>query len=62
MKAPALDTELRNALKKLRLGALWDVLPERLVLAEKQSMPYQDLLLLLLQDEISRRESTSARR
>jgi DNA replication protein DnaC len=62
MKAPALDIELRNALKKLRLGALWDVLPERLVLAEKQSMPYQDLLLLLLQDEISRRESTSARR
>jgi DNA replication protein DnaC len=34
-----------------------DTLPERLVLARQQKMPHQDLLLLVLSDEVSRRES-----
>jgi DNA replication protein DnaC len=51
--------ELCASLKKLSLGQLIDVLPERLLLAEKQKLDFQELLLLLLNDEISRRESTS---
>lgn len=59
-KPPTLFPELCASLKKLRLGQLIDVLPERLVLAEKQKLDFQELFLLLLNDEISRRESTSA--
>jgi len=54
--------ELCSCLKKLSLGQLIDVLPERLVLAEKQNLDFQQLLVLLLNDEISRRESSSATR
>lgn len=61
-KAAAVSPELRSALKKLKLGKLLDVLPDRLLLAEQQSMSRDDFLLLLLQDEISRRESTAADR
>jgi DNA replication protein DnaC len=61
-KPPTLLPELYSSLKELRLGQLIDVLPERLLLAEKQKMDFQELLLLLLGDEISRRESTSATR
>lgn len=62
MKAPVISGELHSALKQLRLGPIADTLPQRLVLAEQQSMPYQDLLLLLLHDEIARRQSTAAAR
>lgn len=54
--------ELCSCLKKLSLGQLIDVLPERLLLAEKQKLDFQQLLVLLLNDEISRRESSSATR
>jgi len=54
--------ELCSGLKKLSLGQLIDVLPERLLLAEKQKLDFQQLLVLLLNDEISRRESSSATR
>jgi len=36
-----------------------DTLPDRLVLAEKQDMSFDDLLLLILTDEIARRDSTA---
>lgn len=52
--------ELVAALKRLKLGRIVDTLPERLVLAEKQDMTLQDLLLLILSDEISRRDSAAA--
>jgi DNA replication protein DnaC len=61
-KSFTLLPELCSSLKKLSLGHLIDPLPERLVLAEKQQLDVQELLLLLLNDEISRRESTSATR
>jgi DNA replication protein DnaC len=41
----------------LKLGRLLDTLPDRLVLARQQKMPHQDFLLLLLTDEVSRRDS-----
>ena len=60
MSSPLLNPELIVALKRLRLGRVADTLPDRLVLAEKQDMSFDDLLLLLLTDEISRRDSTAA--
>jgi DNA replication protein DnaC len=54
-----LDSELVQALKKLKLGKLAATLPDRLVLAEKQQMAREDFLLLLLHDEISRREGNA---
>ena len=37
-----------------------DTLPERLVLADKQEMAFEELLLMLLTDEIARRDNTAA--
>jgi len=59
---PTLNPELIAALKRLKLGRIADTLPERLVLADKQDMVIQDLLLLILSDEISRRDSSAAER
>jgi DNA replication protein DnaC len=55
--APA--PELVAALKRLRLGRIASTLPERLILADKQSMSHEELLLLLLTDEIARREASA---
>jgi len=60
MNTPTLSPELVAALKRLRLGRIADTLSDRLVLADKQDMPFEDLLLLLLTDEITRRETTAA--
>ena len=59
-RTPTLNPELVTALKRLKLGRIVDTLPERLVLAEKNEMPFEELLLLLLTDETSRRESAAA--
>ena len=58
----SLDPELCVALKKLRLGPMIDTLPDRIAMAEKDKMSFEDLLLVLLSDEISRRQSSSATR
>jgi DNA replication protein DnaC len=55
-----LNAELVVALKRLKLGRIADTLPERLVLADKQEMTFDDLLLLILTDEIARRDNTAA--
>lgn len=60
MTIPSTNTELVAALKRLRLGRIAETLPERLVLAEKQDMSFEDLLLLCLTDEIARRDSAAA--
>jgi len=62
MKTTAISKELVDALKRLRLGPVVDTLAERIALAEQQAMPFQDLLLLVLSDEISRRQTSAARR
>ena len=59
MRSSHLDSALISALKKLKLGFLADTLPQRLVLAKKQDMPFEDLLLLVLSDGVARRDSTS---
>ncbi len=58
--AHAINPELVIALKRLKLGRILDTLPERLVLADKQEMSLDDLLLLVLTDEIARRDSAAA--
>ncbi|MDB4985719.1 MAG: Mobile element protein [Myxococcaceae bacterium] len=62
MRTPTLDPALISALKKLKLGHLADTLPERLVLANKQGLSFDNLLLLVLSDEFARRESSSTER
>jgi DNA replication protein DnaC len=55
-----INSELVSALKRLKLGRIAETLPERLMLAEKQDMTFQDLLLLVLTDEVARRDNTAA--
>lgn len=55
-----ISTDLKAALRRLKLGRMVDTLPERLTLARQQKTPHQDFLLLVLQDEVTRREGQSA--
>lgn len=57
MAPEVVSVELNAVLRRLKLGRMLDTLPERLVLARQQKMPHQDFLLLVLSDEVSRRES-----
>jgi DNA replication protein DnaC len=61
-QVPSVSPELKAALKRLKLGYLIDVLPDRLLLADKQGTAFDEVLLLLLTDEISRRDSSAAAR
>ena len=60
MTTPTINSELVDALKRLRLGRIATTLPERLVLADKQEMAFDDLLLMILTDEIARRDDAAA--
>ena len=62
MSAVAVNPELTNALKRCSWGGILPTLAERLALCETENPPYQDVLLLLLSDEISRRDSGATRR
>jgi len=55
-----ISPELKTVLKRLKLSRMLDTLPERLVLARQQKMPHQDLLLLALGDEATRRDGQAA--
>jgi DNA replication protein DnaC len=59
---PSVSTDLVAALKRLKLGRIAETLPERLTIADKNEMAFDDWLLLILGDEISRRESSAAQR
>ncbi len=50
-------TELRPLLKRLKLGAIMDTLPERLVLARRDQLDYAAFLQILLADEVTRRDN-----
>lgn len=60
MTTETISPDLKTALRRLRLSGLLHTLPERLALAKSQKMPYQDLLLLILSDELSRRDGQAA--
>ena len=57
MTTEAISADLKTILRRLRLGRILDTLPERLVLARQQKLPHQDWLLLILSDEVTRRDS-----
>jgi DNA replication protein DnaC len=57
MTADVISPDLKTTLRRLKLSRILDTLPERLTLARQQKMPHQDLLLLVLSDEVARRES-----
>lgn len=57
MPAHIVGPDLLTVLRRLRLGRLVETLPERLALAEAQSMTHQDFLLMVLSQEVSRRDS-----
>ncbi|WP_437978870.1 ATP-binding protein [Sorangium sp. So ce295] len=59
MSFSEVDPALVTALKRLRLGRIAATLRERLLLAEKQSMGHEEMLLMLLTDEIGRREASA---
>lgn len=54
--------KLKALLRQVKLGRLLDTLPERLALARTSSMGHAEFLELVLADEVSRREATSADR
>ena len=51
-----ISNSLKTVLKRLRLSPILHTLPERLAYARKTQLDYADLLELVLQDEIDRRE------
>jgi DNA replication protein DnaC len=57
---PTLNPELVVALERLELGRIFETLPERLGLAHKQEVSFDDLMLLVLTDEIRRCDGTAA--
>ena len=54
--------ELRALLRRVKLGRCLDTLPERLTLARTGQMGHAEFLELVLADEVTRRETTSADR
>ena len=50
------NAELAPLLKRLKLGAMLDTLPERMALARREQLDYASFLAIILADEISRRE------
>lgn len=55
-----IQPDLISVLKRLKLGRLLDTLPDRLTLARQQKLPHQDFLLVLLSDEVQRRDSNAS--
>jgi len=60
MNPDVISSDLRQVLRRLKLSRLLDTLPERLALARQQKMTHQDFLLLVLQDEVTRRDTQAA--
>ncbi len=60
MTLDPISADLRTVLRRLKLSRLLDTLPERLVLARQQKLPHQDFLLLVLSDEVTRRDGLAA--
>ena len=55
-----IGADLTRALKALKLGRMSQTLPERLALARQRKLSHTAFLELILDDEITRREATSA--
>jgi DNA replication protein DnaC len=53
----SVTAELKPLLKRLKLGAMMDTLPERLSLARRDQLDYAVFLQILLADEVDRRDN-----
>jgi DNA replication protein DnaC len=62
MTAATITPELKALLRRVKLGRCLDTLPERLTLAQTGGMGHAEFLELVLADEVTRRETTSADR
>jgi DNA replication protein DnaC len=62
MNAPTVTPELKALLRQVKLGRCLDTLPERLALARTGDLDHAEFLELVLADEVTRRETTSADR
>jgi len=60
MTTEVVSPDLTVTLRRLKLSGLLHTMPERLTLARGQTMAYQDFLILLLSDEVSRRDGQAA--
>jgi DNA replication protein DnaC len=58
--APTVSPELKTVLRAAKLGKCLDTLPERLALAKSRQLSHAEFLELVLSDEVTRRETTSA--
>jgi DNA replication protein DnaC len=58
--ADPISADLKQILRTLKLGKMLDTLPERLTLARQRNLPHADFLELVLADEITRRDTSSA--
>lgn len=58
--SPAISNELKTVLRAVKLGRCLDTLPERLALAKARTMGHAEFLELVLSDEVTRRETSSA--
>jgi DNA replication protein DnaC len=59
---PGVSPELRSLLRRVKLGQLTPTLPERLALARAHDLGHAEFLELILSDEVTRRDATSAER
>jgi DNA replication protein DnaC len=57
---PTISAELKAVLRQVKLGRCLNTLPERLALAKQRSMGHAEFLELVMSDEVTRRETTSA--
>jgi DNA replication protein DnaC len=57
---PVISAELKTVLRAVKLGRCLDTLPERLALAKARDMGHAEFLELVLADEVTRRETSSA--
>lgn len=58
--APSVSPELKALLRRVKLGRSLDTLPERLALARSRELSHADFLELILSDEVTRRDVSSA--
>ena len=57
-----ISPDLKQVLRRLKLGKMLDTLPDRLTLAKQQHLSHAAFLELVLADEATRRDTTSAAR
>ena len=58
--APTISNDLKAVLRQVKLGRCLDTLAERLAMAKARNLGHAEFLELILSDEVTRRETTSA--